>query len=150
MDYPYEQRFGFLVSDIARLLGNQFDRRGRQRLALSRAQCRVALYLSTLGPMSQAKLAETLEVTPMTVARMLDRMEEAGWVVRVRSPHDRRVFLAQVSDKVHAVMQEAMLLGDEIAELAMQGLSDAERKSLLIMLMKVRNNLSSSPSDPAE
>lgn len=146
MPYSYEERFGFLVSDIARLVGIQFDRRGRQRLVLSRAQCRVALYLSTLGPMSQAKLAETLDVTPMTVARMLDRMQEAGWVQRVPAPNDRRAFLVRATDKVEDALGPALALGDEITDLAMQGLSDAERRTLLRLLGKVHGNLASSQS----
>ncbi|HEY0297172.1 MAG TPA: MarR family transcriptional regulator [Bordetella sp.] len=147
MSNTYEERFGFLVSDIARLLATQFDRRGRQRLVLSRAQCRVALYLSTLGPMSQAKLAETLDVTPMTVARMLDRMEEAGWVQRVQAPNDRRSFLVRVTAKVEEAMGPVLDLGDEITALAMQGLSDEERQTLLRLLSKVRGNLGSSQAE---
>ncbi|WP_019938213.1 MarR family winged helix-turn-helix transcriptional regulator [Bordetella sp. FB-8] len=143
MPHSYEERFGFLVSDIARLQAIQFDRRGRQRLVLSRAQCRVALYLSTLGPMSQAKLAETLDVTPMTVARMLDRMQEAGWVQRVPAPNDRRAFMVQATDKVEDALGPALALGDEITALAMQGLSDTERKTLLRLLSVVRGNLAS-------
>lgn len=143
MPKSYEERFGFLVSDIARLVATQFDRRGRQRLELSRAQCRVALYLSTLGPMSQAKLAETLDVTPMTVARMLDRMQEAGWVQRVPAPNDRRAFLVQVTEKVEDALGPALALGDEITALAMQGLSDPEQRTLLRLLGKVRDNLGS-------
>jgi DNA-binding MarR family transcriptional regulator len=138
----YEERFGFLASDIARLMGTQFERRGRQRLVLSRAQCRMALYLATLGPMSQAKLAETLEVTPMTVARMLDRMEEAGWVTRVPAPNDRRAFLVRVTDGVHEVLGQALILGDEIAEEALRGLTDEEKRTLTRLLRRIRANLS--------
>ena len=147
MAKSYEERFGFLVSDIARLVATEFDRRGRQRLVLSRAQCRVALYLSTLGPMSQAKLAETLDVTPMTVARMLDRMEEAGWVQRVPAPNDRRAFLVQATDKVEDVLGPALDLGDEITALAMQGLSGEEQQTLLRLLSRVRGNLGSGSAE---
>ena len=147
MPRSYEERFGFLISDVARLLATQFDRRGRQRLELSRAQCRLALYLSMQGPMSQAKLAETLDVTPMTVARMLDRMEEAGWVQRVPAPNDRRAFLVQVTEKVEDALGPALALGDEIATLAMQGLSDQEQRTLLRLLGKVRGNLGSNQSE---
>jgi len=86
MATPYDKRFGFLVSDIGRLMSTEFDRRARGRLELSRAQCRLALYLSFLGPMTQAQLAETLDVTPMTVARMLDRMQEGAGSRACRCP----------------------------------------------------------------
>jgi DNA-binding MarR family transcriptional regulator len=97
--------------------------------------------------MSQAKLAETLDVTPMTVARMLDRMQEAGWVQRVPAPNDRRAFLVQVTDKVEDVLGPALALGDEITDLAMRGLSDSERRTLLKLLGKVHGNLASSQSE---
>lgn len=137
----YEDRFGFLVSDIARLLGVQFDRRARQGLELSRAQCRVALYLSKYGEMNQAKLAELLEVTPMTVARMLDRMEEAGWVARVQDPNDRRALSVRATPKAERVLADAMKLGDEITAVALAGLSAAERRALVALLRRIRGNL---------
>lgn len=143
---PYDRRFGFLVSDIARLFGTQFDRLARNRIELSRAQCRAALYLSTYGVMSQAQLAELLEVSPMTVARMLDRMQDGGWVVRERDPDDRRAFRVRATPKAERALAEALPLGDEIAEIALAGLSAAERDTLIAMLRKIRGNLGTGPA----
>ncbi|WP_066132154.1 MarR family winged helix-turn-helix transcriptional regulator [Bordetella ansorpii] len=143
MPTPYEDRFGFLISDIARLLGVQFDRHARQKIELSRAQCRVALYLSTYGQMNQAKLAELLDVTPMTVARMLDRMQEGGWVVRIQDPNDRRAFHVRITEKAQSVLDDALLLGDDVTAMAMDGLSADERATLVALLRKVRGNLGS-------
>lgn len=142
----YEKRFGFLVSDIARLFGTHFDRRARQNLELSRAQCRVALYLSTFGQMNQAKLAEMLEVTPMTVARMLDRMQEGGWIVRIPDPADRRAFHVQATPKAELALADALQLGDQVAETALAGLTPAERMTLVSLLQKIRLNLGSADS----
>jgi len=139
----YEKRFGFLVSDIARLFGTQFDRLARQGLELSRAQCRAALYLSSFGEMNQSQLAELLEVTPMTVARMLDRMQEAGWVARVQAPHDRRAFHVRATPKAERALADALRLGDRVAETALAGLDAAEREALIAMLRRVRRNLGS-------
>jgi len=143
----YDRRFGFLVSDIARLFGTQFDRLARNRIELSRAQCRVALYLSTFGAMNQAQLAELLEVTPMTVARMLDRMQEGGWVVRVQDPNDRRAFHVRATAKAERALADALPLGDEVAEIALAGLSAAERDTLIAMLRRIRGNLGTGPAD---
>ncbi len=140
---PYEKRFGFLVPDIARLFATQFDRRARRNLELSRAQCRVALYLSTFGQMNQAKLAETLEVTPMTVARMLDRMQEGGWIVRIPDPDDRRAFHVQATPKAELALEDALRLGDQVTDCALAGLTPAEKTTLIGLLRKIRGNLGS-------
>lgn len=139
----YEKRFGFLVSDIARLFGTEFDRRARGKLELSRAQCRVAFYLSTFGQMNQAKLAELLEVTPMTVARMLDRMQESGWIVRIQDPNDRRAFHVRTTAKTERMLAGALQLGDEVAQAALAGLTGSEQDTLIALLQKVRGNLGS-------
>ncbi|GAA4326016.1 MarR family transcriptional regulator [Pigmentiphaga soli] len=138
----FETRFGFLIADIARLYGTQFDRRARGNIELSRAQCRVAVYLSTFGQMNQAKLAELLEVTPMTVARILDRMQEGGWIVRVQDPNDRRAFHVQATAKTDEVLVDAQRLGDEVVDTALAGLTPEERKVLIGLLQRVRRNLS--------
>jgi DNA-binding MarR family transcriptional regulator len=139
----YEKRFGFLVSDIARLFGTQFDRRARPNFELSRAQCRVALYLSSFGQMNQATLAEALEVTPMTVARMLDRMQEGGWIVRIPDPEDRRAFYIQATPKAELALKDALHLGDQVTETALAGLTLDEKATLIDLLQKIRGNLGS-------
>jgi len=141
MATPYDKRFGFLVSDIGRLMSTEFDRRARGRLELSRAQCRLALYLSFLGPMTQAQLAETLDVTPMTVARMLDRMQEGGWVTRMPVPSDRRAFRVEATAKAESMLAEALNVGEELADFALRGLTEAEQGQLIGLLQRVRNNM---------
>jgi len=141
MATPYDKRFGFLVSDIGRLMSTEFERRARGRLALSRAQCRLALYLSFLGQMTQAQLAETLDVTPMTIARMLDRMQEGGWITRTPVPTDRRAFHVSVTAKAEATLEEALSVGDQLADFALRGLSGAEQDQLISLLQRVRRNL---------
>ncbi|WP_296560458.1 MarR family transcriptional regulator [Pigmentiphaga sp.] len=141
MATPYDKRFGFMVSDIGRLMSTEFDRRARGRLALSRAQCRLALYLSFLGPMTQAQLAETLDVTPMTVARMLDRMQEGGWVTRMPVPNDRRAFRVEATAKAESMLAEALSVGDELAAFALRGLTEEERGQLMGLLQRVRDNM---------
>ncbi|OVZ61411.1 MarR family transcriptional regulator [Pigmentiphaga sp. NML080357] len=141
MATPYDKRFGFLVSDIGRLMSTEFDRRARGRLELSRAQCRMALYLSFFGQMTQAQLAETLDVTPMTVARMLDRMQQGGWIVRTPVPNDRRAFHVRATPKAEEMLAEALQVGDELNDFALRGLSREEKDVLIGLLQKVRSNL---------
>ncbi len=87
---PWTDRtLGFLVSDIARLLRRNMDRR-LQSLGLTQAQWRAIVHLSRSEGMTQAMLAESLEIQPITLTRLIDRMESAGWVERRTHPLDRR------------------------------------------------------------
>lgn len=137
-----ESRFGFLIMDVARHFGTQFDQQARERLDLPRAQCRVVVYLCSFGEMNQAQLADILSVTPMTVVRMLDRMEEGGWVRRVDDPNDRRALRVVATAKAERLVPKILGLGDEVAAQATQGLSAQEKASLIKLLMRVKDNLS--------
>ncbi len=89
MESESEQRFGFLVTDVGRLCGKRFDDLAKSTLDLTRAQCRALAYLAHHGEISQASLADILDVAPISAGRLLDRMEEGGWIARRPDPDDR-------------------------------------------------------------
>ena len=82
-------QFGMFIGDIMRLMRRRFDARLR-RLDLSYAQAKVLLSLARTPGMRQAPLAEKLEIQPITLGRLIDRMERAGWIERRADPNDRR------------------------------------------------------------
>ena len=90
MKTHFDERFGFLISDVGRLVGKRFDDLARLSVDLTRAQCRALAYLSFYGDINQARLADLLEVAPISAGRLLDRMEEGGWIERLGNPRDRR------------------------------------------------------------
>ncbi|MDB6061169.1 MAG: MarR family transcriptional regulator [Verrucomicrobiaceae bacterium] len=141
MSTGLEKRFGFLVADVARLIGTQFDQQARGRINLPRAQCRVVVYLCNFGEMNQTQLADMLEVTPMTVVRMLDRMEEGGWVKRIDDPNDRRALRVVATAKAERLESQILGLGDEVTATALQGLSAQEKTTLINLLIKVKTNI---------
>lgn len=80
-----------LIKDLDQLLRRRFDERVRAAgLDLSRPQYRVLIFLDRNPGITQARLAELLDVEKMTVTGLLDRMEARGWVERRRDPNDRR------------------------------------------------------------
>jgi DNA-binding MarR family transcriptional regulator len=146
-----ENRFTFLVSDVARLLGRRFDRLARERLGLSRAQCRLLGVLalhSGQAPMNQAQLADEMEMTPMGVAKLCERMEEAGWIARNACAADRRVKHVALAPPAEGALRAALALGDTLQEDALGTLSAAERAQLVALLKKVHARLAP-PSAPA-
>lgn len=136
-----EHRFGFLVHDVGRLCSRHFDQRAHRRLKLTRAQCQVLVYLAIDEGASQAALADTLEMAPIALARLLDRMEQARWLRREPNPLDRRAYQLYLTRKGGAVLDAIRTLGDEVQETALAGLSDADRRRLITLLRRVRRNL---------
>ncbi len=153
--YPYmkkldfSHRFGFVVNEVGRLYGRQFDQLSREELGLSRAQCRligqVAYNESGRAP-TQAELAQNLDLTPMAVATLVDRMEAAGWITRRPSETDRRANAIELQPRAEAALEKAVAVSDRVQESALAGFSAAERKQLVAMLQRVRANLHAATS----
>jgi DNA-binding MarR family transcriptional regulator len=142
--YDFSRRFGFVVGEVGRLYGRQFDQRAREDLALSRAQCRLlAVVAADAGKTwSQADLAQALDLTPMGVTTLCDRMEAGGWIARRPSATDRRVNTIELQAKAGGALDEALAIGDEVQQAALAGFSAAERRQLVGLLQRVRANLS--------
>jgi DNA-binding MarR family transcriptional regulator len=133
--------FSFLISDAGRLVGKRFDQRARSVLNLSRAQCSVLAYLERNPNINQAKLADLLGVSPIASARLLDRMEAGGWIIREADENDRRVRRLSMSEKARNTLSEAQAVGRAVADEALAGFSAEERRTLTALLEKVRHNL---------
>ena len=80
---------GFLMADVSRLLRRVFDERARS-IGVTRPQWRVLTVLARNEGINQNMLADRLEVEPITLSRMVDRMQDAGLVERRADPGDRR------------------------------------------------------------
>jgi DNA-binding MarR family transcriptional regulator len=150
--YDFSQRFGFLVGEVGRLYGRAFDQRARERLALSRAQCRLlgVVAKAPAQPWSQAELAQQLDLTPMGVTTLCDRMEAGGWIARRASSTDRRVNTIELQPKAGAALDDAISIGDELQADALAGFSTEERKLLVRMLQRVQANLARAHAPAAE
>jgi DNA-binding MarR family transcriptional regulator len=85
-----DEYIGVVISDVARLLRTEFDRRVR-RLGITRAQWLVLTRLHRRPGASHSELAEMMEVEKATAGRMIDRLVANGWVERRTQPDDRRV-----------------------------------------------------------
>lgn len=130
----------YLLSDTARLLRKAFDARVRQ-LGMTSPQARLLLILAHSEGENQAFYAERLEVEPISLARMLDRMEESGRVERRPDPADRRawrVYLTaagrEIIDQVHRCLNG---LEDEM----LLSLAGNQRELLAEFLEIIRANL---------
>jgi len=90
MDKTINNDLPFVLHDVARLMRNRFDQRARD-WGMTRAQCVTLIKLECRPGLSQTELAAILEVEPITVARLIDRLEASGMVERRPDPTDRRM-----------------------------------------------------------
>lgn len=135
---------GLLIADVSRLMRRRFDERARV-IGLTRAQWRTLVVLSRNEGSNQGKLAELLDVEPITLCRMVDRLEEAGHVERRRDPGDRRAWLIYLTDAAHPLLTDIRVIADAVFEDAMAGLDEPSRERLYDALSVIRTNLSDKP-----
>ncbi|WP_378952804.1 MarR family winged helix-turn-helix transcriptional regulator [Mesorhizobium sp. ANAO-SY3R2] len=138
-------RLGFLIHDAARLMRRSFEQRASD-FGLSAAQWRLLVRLIKEEGMAQARLAELLEIEPISVSRLLDRMEEGHWVERRQAAHDRRVRMVFPTDKTRDVYAKIKAVAGEVYEHALSGLSPAERQAMIHGLRVMVENLSAGDS----
>ena len=130
----------FLLHDLARHLRLDADRRAGCH-GLTRAQWVILFWLDRQPGLSQKELAELLEVEPITVARLIDRLEERGMVERRADPGDRRVWRLHLLPPARPVLDA--LLEERAAMLAhaTQGLDPAAIAAVAEALARMKCNV---------
>lgn len=140
-----EQLLGFLLNDVSRLMRTHFDARARH-LGLTRPQWRVLVFLARHEGINQSGLAEIIEVEPMTMGRMIDRLEAAGLVERRPDKSDRRVHRLYLSANARPILNEMVVLANQVQDEALSGLNDTNREALKSILTVIKNNLTAQQS----
>jgi MarR family transcriptional regulator for hemolysin len=135
-----EKGIGYLLADVSRLLRRDFDRRVRN-LKMTQAQWRALAHLSREEGINQAALAERLEVKPITIARLIDRMQAAGWVRREADASDRRASLLFLTPKAKPLLDEMHVRADEAVAALMRGIPVAARRQFTSVLEQMKRNL---------
>lgn len=131
---------GFLIGDTARLMRRAFDERVRTQ-GITRPQWRVLGLLSRFGGSTQVVLAEMMDVEPITLGRMIDRLQEAGMVERRADPADRRAWRIHLTTKGDTCLNDLRPTALALFEDAVNGLSRAQQDELETMLNIMRSNL---------
>lgn len=132
---------GVLLNESTRLLNRRFDQRARE-FGLTRAQWQLLKQLFRSEGINQAGLAERMDIEPISLCRLADRMEEAGWIERRPDPDDRRARRLFMTEKSLAVLGTMRALAEGIYAEALEGLTPDEAHRFVAALAHVRNNLS--------
>lgn len=140
LDEIDERHFGWLVTDVARAMRTVFDRRVRA-LGLTRPQWLALVRLKRRPGASQSELADLMEIEKAPAGKIVDRMEEKGWVERRPDPLDRRInriHLTAIGERVFAAIQP---ISESTVDDALSDLSAAERARVTELMARVKARL---------
>lgn len=133
---------GVLLRDTSRLMRRRFVQYARERgLPLNRSEAQVLVHVDREQGMSQAHLAEQLDLEPISLVRLIDSLQEAGLIERRPHPHDRRIRTVWLTEAARPMLEQAIAVRAEVRAHAMAGLTDADQEKLLDLLATVRGNL---------
>ena len=135
-----EEYIGVVISDVARLLRTEFDRRVR-RLGITRGQWLVLTRPHRRPGASHSELAEMMEVEKATAGRMIDRLVANGWVEQRAQPGDRRVKRVYLTPEAERVHKRIWRVAEDTVETALADLSARESKQLFALLQRVKETL---------
>jgi len=130
----------FLLHDVARLLRIEADKRARGN-GMTRAQWVMLIWLDRRPGLSQKELSELLEVEPITVARLVDRLEARGMVERRADPQDRRIWRLHLRPAARPVLEEIEQHRAEMVAMVSAGLERRQIAQMTDGLARMKQTL---------
>jgi len=140
MGQDFEYDLFFLLHDVARLSRVEADKRARVH-GMTRAQWIILFRLSKQPGLSQKELADLLEVEPITVARLVDRLESAGYLERRADGSDRRIWRLHLLPAATVPLAEIDREKTSLSALVSDGISPAVHEAMVTGLRRMKSNL---------
>jgi MarR family transcriptional regulator, transcriptional regulator for hemolysin len=140
--FPRTREIAITLMDVARMLRTYADQRARQ-FGISRAQWVVLMRLDRSEGLKQSELAEILDLQPISLTRLLDRLSDSGLIERRADPNDRRANRLYLTPAARPLLKQLAALGDEMMETVLQNVSPAAQEQLLGDLGIMKDNLRS-------
>lgn len=137
---PPKREFAFTIMDVARLLKTYADQRARQ-FGISRAQWAVLIRINRNEGLKQSELAELLDLQPISLTRLLDRLADSGLIERRPDPNDRRANRLYLKPAARPLLARLAELGADMMETVLAGLDDKAIDRMLKELVLVKDNL---------
>ena len=134
------REFGFMINDVARMLRTYADYKASQ-FGITRAQWVVLVRLDRFEGLKQAELAEMLDLQPITLTRLLDRLSECSLIERRPDPNDRRAKLLYLTPKAKPLLEQLGDLGEELMTTALAGVEREHVEMMVTKLAIVKENL---------
>src|SRR5450755_1288571 len=143
------RNFGFLLKDVSRRYVLRFEQRARE-ISLTLPQCKALVRLEKNEGVSQARLAELAEVEPMTMVRILDRMQADGLLERRPDPADRRARRLYLTPRARPLLDEIWRLSELTRAETFAGINRRDREAFMGMLERMHDNVCALESRSAD
>jgi MarR family transcriptional regulator, transcriptional regulator for hemolysin len=141
MIQPSKNReFGFILNDVARLMRTYADYRAAQ-FGITRAQWAVLVRLDRAEGLNQSELAEVLDLQPITLTRLLDKLSDSGLIERRPDPDDRRAKRLFLTSAARPLLEQLALLGEATMASTLEGVPPEDVERIVSDLVVVRENL---------
>lgn len=140
MKRPIDRDPLVLINDLARLLRTRADARARA-FGMTRAQWMILVRLEANPGMTQNELAALIEVEPITIARLVDRLESRHFVERHADPSDRRIWRLHLTSAAVPMLKEIAKVRRELVENLILDLPAKELECAINCLVKMKDNL---------
>jgi len=137
---PLEREVAFNINDVARLLKTYADQRARD-FGMTRAQWAVLARVERSEGLKQCELADTLDLQPITLTRLIDRLCDSGLIERRSDPDDRRAKRLYLTPAARPVLDGLTRLGQDIMATVLAGIEPAAVEQLLVHLLTLKTNL---------
>ncbi|HEY0199457.1 MAG TPA: MarR family transcriptional regulator [Rhodanobacter sp.] len=141
--------FGYLLSDVTLLFRKHFDRRA-VKFGLTRAQWRATKVLYHREGLRQTELAEFLEMEPIAVGRVIDRLQAAGFVERRPDPKDRRAWRLYTTEQARVIVDDMESIARDLRRDATGGIEPDELRQALAVINRIKDNLLALEQLPTE
>lgn len=137
-----EESIGFLIYEISRLMRRDFDERVKF-LGLTQVQWRAIVHIARQEGCNQRFLADQLEIKPITLTRLIDRLVEAGWVERQPDQSDRRAVQLYLTEKARPLFETMREKFKQTRARALHGVSEADFEVFFRTLTTIKANFTS-------
>jgi MarR family transcriptional regulator, transcriptional regulator for hemolysin len=134
------REFAFSLNDVARMLRTYADYKASQ-FGITRAQWVVLVRLDRFEGIKQSELAEMLDLQPITLTRLLDRLCDNGLIERRADPSDRRAKRLHLTPAARPMLERLGDLGDELMGTALAGVQREAIEKMVAQLAIVKENL---------
>jgi MarR family transcriptional regulator, transcriptional regulator for hemolysin len=137
---PVDMNFLFTLGELQRLVRAYADRQAA-RYGITRAQWAVLAKVERVEGLKQTELAEQMEMQPITLTRLIDRLCDNGWIERRSDDTDRRVNRLYLRKAAKPLLAKLAGLKVELTATALEGISPSDAQRLLTQLEAIKENV---------
>jgi len=145
---PVDMNFLFTLAELQRMMRAYADKQAA-RYGITRAQWAVLAKIERAEGLKQSELAEMMEMQPITLTRLIDKLCDNGWIERRGDENDRRVNRLYLRKAARPLLGKLSGLRSELTATALEGIAPADAHRLLAQLDLIKENVRNAIQNPA-